>query len=636
MEKTKEEQAWERLISAAEKSRECFMKVANELRKYEKTDASVPDVGWDKEVSFCAKTCMTEQFRREIGARLINNNPRVRVAVKKPPLGELDDMTMTRAGITEWLLNHAITETDFFYEAQRVRDCGLTDGRGVAWIGLDSKKKVSKVVWDTVDNLLTDPDGITWDTINWVARIRHLPRWEVLRKLENRSMLARGAKAAVISASAWKKPSETGTSGKEDELVPDMLEIIEVWMLEPIHAYVNDIEPEKQEVSKQVEITGPDGQPMMETQTTKEEISGPVKYVLLRDSSSGIHKLYSIPGWETPFHVESGRQAWPCEVFDPYPSMDSLWPISPLNPGLPWAKLCNWAASLLGVKMRRASTNFIAILEHNGIRLDDDSIAKIGLPRSVTEFLRLTSSTTNGDGTMPRIQDYLQYISETTDFNKISQLYQFFRTMFAEETGLNLFLYSGNPDVQDRSAQATTVRDRNTTSRIQQYQANFDEFLSRSFRKAALCMRHHLSPEDVMAMTGSEQSAEAWGLITTPEELARAMQETDYGVEVGSVRRKTPEEKADMAQTLINSAFAPAMQAGLMQTASLMLASAMENGLGVEPQDLQVIRQEISQKVQQQQMMMNQQQMMAQQQAMAQAQQGQPSPPPPATEIPIQ
>lgn len=91
----------------------------------------------------------------------------------------------TRAALLQHYLNYTPTALDLKTESRRAIDEAIIKGMGVLWTELYTPPGAgSKMVgsfYDTVDNLLIDPDCKILRDAKWIARRRVHPVWEVER-----------------------------------------------------------------------------------------------------------------------------------------------------------------------------------------------------------------------------------------------------------------------------------------------------------------------------------------------------------------------------------------------------------------------------------------------------------------------
>jgi len=546
------------VLETAKAQRQSWDTLVRGIKEYEDLCAKLQDIDLGKREFWNVRVNIPEQFRREIGARLINSNPKIRSSVKEWA-ARFNPTSVAQAEIIEYILNHSVGESDFYDEMQLTRDSGLTTGRGVQMVGIDRKRGTPiGVQFDPMD-LWLDPDAETWREANIAFRRRMRPRWWWMKKFPAMA-------DSIVSAIAVDRPTDVMAKQRSRNSALEMVEGYECWSKIGMHRYK-------------------DG---MLFDTKAQDI--PRKYWLL--GSSGAYTLLGETSWETPFHRDSGRASWPFECFDCYMTQNSLYPDPPLRPAWPWIQAFNFMVALFVWRMRRSMDLNIAVIAQDGVKITEDSLVQMlkGSDGEVMRVLTLTSGL-NPEET-PDIRKYIQYMDENFDIGKFLESLAYIRRMISEESGLHEFLYAGDPPKQDRSAKATSVRESFASNRILQYQTNFDQFMNRLLRKEALCARYHLKGEDIAPYAGPEM-AQAWDQFNL-EDYSTLFQETNYDIELGSTRRKTPEQAADAADVLINHALGPLQQAGANQTVAIIIESYLRDAMQVDEFKTQQVSQEFT------------------------------------------
>lgn len=528
------------------------------IKNYETLCEKLQDIELGKQEYWNVRINIPEQFRREIGSRLLNANPRVRTAVKDWAL-EIDPTAVPQAELMEYVLNHGIEESDCFDELKDSRDSGLTTGRGAQIVGIDRKRGVPiSVDFDPMD-LWLDPDAQSWRECNIAFRRRLRPRYWWVRRFPDH-------KTDIAAAPASQRPTDVNAKNKQRNSALDLVEGYECWSKIGLHNYKDGL--------------------LFDTE--REDV--PQKFWLL-----GRQQAYVLLGkgpWETPFHLESGRAAWPFECFDCYSKPNSLYPDPPLRPAWPWIQALNFLVAIFVWRMRRSMELNIAVVSQDGVEINEDSLVSL-LQTADGQVLRILKLTTGIDpDASPNIRNYVQYMDENFNIGQFLESLAFIRRMIAEESGLHEFLYAGEPMRQDRSAAATNARVTNSSNRIVEYQTNFDEFANRLLRKQALAARYLLRGDDIAPYAGP-QAAMVWDAFNMAD-YGRFFQETAYDIELGSIRRKTPEQAAEAAEVIINHALGPLQALGATETLGVVLELFLKDAIQLDPQNAQTIKNEFA------------------------------------------
>lgn len=579
-------QVLKRLVENGIKVRDVrFGKTAKALEVYDQSDDLPWDTEHDPQLSEYIKINLTQQYKREIGARLYNAAPVFKVTAQ--PWSQ--PIARNRSAMMDAYLNYCGGESIFDESCEDALLSGLGYGRGIGWIGFDADKpNVITMVQDSWRNFVTDPDAKRKSQWNWVARIRSKPRWSLMQDYPEK-------KASIAEMEASCRPSDEDsklTSVKEDQAresndkSTEMVTYYEIWMRVGLHNYKGGYEPGK---------------------STDE----PKKYIIGSDGT-----LLFKGDWETPLWRD-GR--WPCEVFDPVNAEDSAWPDSPLRPGLPWLRAMNLVATMMMAKYRLLDgRTIVAVAQSAGIQLSEDDIEALLYSTRPVDIIQPAIATLDGGAD---IQKVIQSFTMQSDRGADMDLFRFLQEQFEKETGLHQFLYAGEPGKQDRSALATEVRRENSRSRIDQMQAKWDKFMQQVARTMALTARYHLDGEDIAPILGPE-AGQAWGQLLAVEDTdadslaqqyvaegidpAEALQiaeqvtagattldewihEIDYGIEVGSMRRKSPEQEAELANMANQQIVPAAYQVGDFESVALW-QSLLAKHAGASPEQIEHIQ----------------------------------------------
>ena len=265
----------------------------------------------------------------------------------------------------------------------------------------------------------------------------------------------------------------------------------------------------------------------------------------------------------------------------------------------------------------------IAMIKANGTKISEEDEDKILYGNNPVDVIfPIVGSVDNN----PDIRNVVQTITLESDLNSDMAVFNFAAEQFEKETGLYEFLFTGQGPRQDRSAMATEVRDRNTRSRIDFMKTKLDQFLSTLGRQLALTARFHFDGEDIAPFLGPE-AAQYWGVLMSPEDMDpnklidefmaegvpyedAAMQaeliledatsydewrnEIDYGIEVGSTVRRSPEAEREANDLAIQQVVPVMLQTGLYEAAGVFLAKLGEF-TGLDPAQTDLIRQSLSQ-----------------------------------------
>jgi hypothetical protein len=387
----------------------------------------------------------------------------------------------------------------------------------------------------------------------------------------------------------------------------------------------------------------------------------PKKYYVTKDG-----QVFAETEWEIPFFLDD---EWPCTMLDFRERPGSIWPVSPLEPGLGHQKALNWLYTLYLSKARITTKSLIAIVQQNGQGLDLKATHK-ALYGKALEFITVS---VNGD--QGKLDHFLQQMDFKLNVEEFIALNQIINHEFEQSTGLTEFLASGGGATQARSAEEVKIKDVKSRTRIEDYRALSEKHASKVARKEAMAARYLCDPEDIKPIFG-DQAAQLWGQLMPPVkaqiEMAKAgmlpmaairqpgpddvvfeewVREADYEIVAGSLRRKDIDQAIDAADAAMNQLVPTLVTEGAIGPSAAIIADwADKKGLSpqvgemivkwaaeqaqaqsmksqLELETLQIQRIQAETQLAQMQMQMQQQAAMAQQQQMM-GQPGQPMPQP--------
>lgn len=493
-----------KLIDKAKSERKAYDETATAIDQYinDMDYKFLYQNGTDPNLSFYARVSLMGQAVDMFVPQIVSANPHRMVHVRNAT----DMMTKARAELMGRYLNRIPDETDLYEHNCKAAAQGIAHGRAVMWTGWNPRKKLVQSVFDDDKNLFLDPDAKSIDRINWCARKRERPRWELLA--------LPGIDQSQVAALQDTTKSASEATG--------IICHYEVYLRVGISRYMEGV---------------PD------------TVDAPMKYVISEDG-----KLLSEGPWEIPWHLDD---AWPFEVCDLRDSWGSLWPKSPLEPGLGHQRALNFLYTDFVSKVRASARILMAVLNINGTGPSDDDEAAMFDLMNRWPVMKIN---VNGlpDGT--RIQDFFQQMKIDAGIDEFQRAYGLIKNEFEEHTGFYSIFHAGHQDKQSRSAADTEMKDRNSRTRLDAYQHKFERFQSKLARKEALAARFLHSPEEIDAVLGTG-SGDLWGQIMPPADAGmmggvdfeQFFRETDYSIETGSLRRRNIEQQIDLFDKIHNT-----------------------------------------------------------------------------------
>jgi hypothetical protein len=467
------------LIAAGKKEREPFLKEGDKINVFAYGGKDGIASHLDEYVPHNPRMTKASQFVDVIGAYLYEQNPTRRVEVRSwaPPEAQ------PRAVAMENYLNYIPRETDLKIHFRRAIIQGCIYGKGVVWVGWDKEKNITTAIFDTVQNLLVDPDARFREECNWKARIRRKPRWWLEKQYPEAKETIK-----LASPSGKRRKSDTGT-----DYTTDTITFYEIYAKIGLHNY---------EGGTDLLEDGDDGEKVGD--------DSPMKYCMTEEG-----KLLHEGPWEVPLFR---KQLWPAVEIDFRENPGHYWPKSPIEPGMSQLQNMNWLYRHMMARVRQAARGFIAIVSQNGGGVNGEDVDKLlditPTPDGVFDLIRVNAT---GMQEGVSVNSIIQQIKLESNMPEFLQAIAFEEEEFAKATGLYGILFQGQPETQMRSAAEVQFREKTSRSRIEDMQKTVETASDELATIQALYARFLSTDEDLASILGPE-GAQAFGVLIPPME----------------------------------------------------------------------------------------------------------------------
>lgn len=482
-----------RLLTQAQERRQRFETSGREIMRY----GFSPDYDFEYQKSnpqawFKAKYGKTAEAFGVMVPRLMPTgepNRMITPTVSK----EANPALTARTEARQFYLNYAPRYTRWTYHRRKATEEAIGYGRGVLWTGIDERTGLVSSTWVPVEDIWDDPNALTCDDRCLLIRRRIVPRYEAVEQYP---------KAADALSKIQSTKKDTGTNRAQQ--VPNTEDTIcfyEFWFLNGLGGY-NGSEDLVKEIARtnQVQITDEQAKKL-----SSQQGSTPIKYLITEDGGY----IYECP-WPIPFHMMV-RDPWPCTFMDLVDNPQSIYPVSPLEPGIGMQRAMNHLVTLAMGKMRHCMKVMYAIKKQNrgGLSKEDARrvIAGSDIEKIEVEF----------NGTTGSLKDYIEQFN--WDMNWVTATQNFLgmlESIYERLTGLYSWLHSGQGQTQDRSAAATMSRERNTMARIEDMRDSCRDFDGIVASKECFAACHTLKPEALQKVL-PPHLVEQWGMMVRPE-----------------------------------------------------------------------------------------------------------------------
>lgn len=450
-----------------------------------------------------------------------------------------------RALLLESYLNYTPTALNLKEQARAAIDEAIIKGMGCLWTELYQPKggqmRLVGSFYDTVDNVLIDPDMESLEHAHWVARRCVHPVWQVEREYG----LPPGSLRGNLESSAQQSATNTDPDGDYDRrrgLTNDLLSYWKVFSKMGVGARLKGVPPDLQPVLDQLG----DYCYLVIAKEYPYPLNLPPDVL----QAGNLQDVMARVQWPTPFWADD---AWPFTplVFHPVPRQ--VWPVSHVKPGMGELKFINWCFSFLTGKIRTACRDFIAVPKSLSEELKTAILS--GQDLTLLEIERVHGET---------IQQIVSFLQHPPFHQDIYTILEKVMEMFEKRVGLTELMY-GQTAVQLRSASEAQLKSDQLRIRPDDMSNKVEDAMTDVARLEALAARWHLQPPDVAPVLG-QYGAQAWGTLVAPSDPSALLHQLEYRIEAGSARKPNKARDADNANQAMQTLFQPlwqyAMQTG--------------------------------------------------------------------------
>jgi hypothetical protein len=448
------------------------------------------------------------------------------------------------AKLMESYLNWVPQELDLKRHARRVVNEAMIKGMGVFWTEMtviegapgDMGRPPMRIVgsyYDTVDNLLIDPDFDNADDMLWCARKCVRPLAEVaetygippedLRKHLDKDECILG-----------KEPKGRKKIEKTNELVT----FYKIWSKTGAGDRLKDAPKENRGVfdslGKYVYLVICEGveYPLnVPPQILEEEV----------DPEMGIpQSLVMRTAWPIPFYADPN--GWPFTPLAFHPKPGYAWPVSHIRPAIGELRLLNWCMSFLATRIATSCETMVAVQKAADQTIKDQILAPSEGGFKIVELSELLGR---------RIEDVMSVFQFPQVTRDLWEIISAVSEMFAQRTGLSELVY-GYTRSMFRSAAEAQIKNENISVRPDNMANELEDCMSLLARREALASRWLLEPQDVAPVLGNLGAA-AWQQYVMKQDITDLTRDFLYRVEAGSARKPNKATRVEQMQLSVQT-----------------------------------------------------------------------------------
>lgn len=470
--------------------------------------ASMPDPVSQQIAQETQQTSFAQQARRSARAELVQEY--LNYTPDQQPDGGL-------AGDAE----KALTET-------------LVKGAGVLWVEPyrlpGSTRTLTGSFYDSIDNLLIDPDSETMQDALWIARRHVVPTWKAERTFQlKRGSLRRSGDMRSTWSAGEVNGDDLAAMHTAEGQTHDLITYYEIWSKGGVGQRLTNMDSPLKEALDSV--VGDYAYVVVSPGVTYPLNAPPERF--LKASDEEVKQMF---GWPTPYWMLG---LWPCWMFSFYHKPRKVWPIAPMAPGLGELIFINVMVSHLCNRVWSSMRTIIAVLKSAASEVKKE--LQSGDDLSVIELNDIQQS-------IDRVVSFLNQPPLSMDAWKIlEEMMQ----VFDRRTGISEILAGLNAGgVQSRSAEDVRVKNNNASIRPEYMAGKVEAGMRQCARLEKFAARWHVTANDVQPLFGNA-GAYLWQQLIEHEDPELVVHEQDVTIEAGSGRRPNKDRDADNMNRLM-------------------------------------------------------------------------------------
>lgn len=437
-----------------------------------------------------------------------------------------------RATLLQEYLNFTPDAMNLKDHSRRAIDEALIKGMGVLWtrpfVSPSTGKKFIGSFYDTVDNLVIDPDMETISEAGWIAKRCVHPVWQVEKDFGlnpgtlSGHMESYNQQGNVSSEGGimdykrkqgktndllvyWKVYSKVGAGGRLSGVAQEMMEPLEAY---GDYAYL----------------------------AVCDKVDYPLNLPPDIQNTADDNEIRRRLEWDTPFWADD---SWPFTPIIFHERPRKVWPMSHLKPGLGELKFINWVYSFVASKIRVSCRDFLAMKKSLG-----EEIKSTILHGNDYELLEIDET----HGTVGEVVQFLQHPNFNSDIWRVLEAVE---KNFEKRVGLTELVY-GETAASYRSASEAQVKSDQTRIRPDDMYNKVEDSMTDVAKKEALASRWHITGKDVVHIMG-KPIAFLWDQIIVSSDPADICHNLEYRIAAGSARKPNKQREADnMSQAMQN------------------------------------------------------------------------------------
>lgn len=465
---------------------------------------------------------------------------------------EAQQKRQVEASILSGYLNFTPVELDLKRQARKAVREALIKGMGTLWTELvtldtsgDSQAPPVRMVgsfYDTVDNLLIDPDYDNMDDMQWCARKCVHSLHEVSKEYGiPEEELRKHTEDRQSELKLPKEPATIKTGGHrrvEGEKTNELVTYYKIWskcgMGDRFKHAPKEMRGLFDATGQYVYLVVCEGVPYplnLPPQVMEEPVN----------EQTGIpDSILARVTWPIPFYADPN--GWPFTPIAWHWKPGYAWPISHIRPAIGELRLINWALSYAATRLATSCETVVAVQ-----KAADATIKEQLLNPSEGGFKLIELSELLGR----RIEDVISVFQFPQISKDLWDIISALMEQFAKRTGLSELVYGYTRSMM-RSASEAQIKQENVSIRPDNMSNELEDSMSLLARREALAARWLLEEQDVASVLGP-LGAIAWGKMIMQKDIVSLTREFLFRVEAGSARKPNKATRVEQMQMSVQT-----------------------------------------------------------------------------------
>lgn len=453
----------------------------------------------------------------------------------------------TAAQLIQAYLNWTPVELDLKTQARKVCNEALIKGGGAFWTELvtlqtsgDGSTPPIRMVgsfYDTIDNLLIDPDFDNIDDMLWCARRVVRPLREVAAEYGVPEEDLRKHLDSSKTIRADSEPRDR-SKGQKKGKTNDLVTLYKIWSKCGAGDRLMDAPKENKGI---FDALG-DFAYLVICEGVEYPLNMPPSVMdePLDEQTQLPQSLLARAAWPIPYYCDP--KGWPFTMLSFHTKPNYAWPISHIRPAIPELRFLNWAMSFLATRVATSCETMIGVSKAADQDLKDQLLSPTQGGFKIVEISEMLGRSVND------VLSVFQFPQVTKDlYDIIAAVFD----LFDKRTGLSELAY-GITRSQYRSAAEAQIKQENISIRPDNMANELEDCMSLLARREALAARWLLTGDDVVAVLGP-LGAVAWEKEIMSRDLVALTRDFLYRVEAGSARKPNKATRVEQMQMAVQT-----------------------------------------------------------------------------------